>query len=150
MYSLKTQVIEVINNGLSEKRNRYQGMIDSINEAKRNETKSSAGDKFETGRAMMQAEEDKVSGQLAHVQQEIAVMQSLQIENEFVVVKLGALVETNAGRYLVSISYGKVVVDGVKVFSISPNSPVAQSMLGLRVADEYTFNSQSFSILNIH
>ena len=39
--------------------------ISSIEESKLNETKSSAGDKFETGRAMMQMEQDKTESQLA-------------------------------------------------------------------------------------
>jgi len=151
MSTAKNQVIELVITELVDKRDRYQGMIDSINESKRNETKSSAGDKFETGRAMMQAEEDKVSGQLAKIQQQIAIMQSISnIGGDKSIVELGALVETNTGTYFVSISHGKVLVDGEKVFAISPNSPVAQAMLGLGPSDTYSFNGRSFIIRNIY
>lgn len=56
---MKEQICESILRMLEQKIKTVQQSIASIQEARNNETKSSAGDKYETGRAMMQAELDK-------------------------------------------------------------------------------------------
>ena len=51
--------------------NRFQTIqktIDEIQESLTSETKSSAGDKHETGRAMLQLEREKAGNQLAEIQ----------------------------------------------------------------------------------
>ena len=73
---LKRQISEITSN------------LDTIEQSKAQETKSSAGDKFETGRAMMQIEEDKLLGQLKRKKEKVLVFGSNGLVGSSVTEKL--------------------------------------------------------------
>ncbi|MDG1298287.1 MAG: hypothetical protein P8P48_14170, partial [Saprospiraceae bacterium] len=60
----KKEVLDAFLTQLSKRISDIEQNLLNIEQSKAQETKSSAGDKFETGRAMLQAEEDKLFGQL--------------------------------------------------------------------------------------
>jgi transcription elongation GreA/GreB family factor len=118
---------------------------DSANE----ETKSSSGDKYETGRAMAQLEIEKINTQLNEAKK---LKQNLiQLENAIVTerVQPGGLVITNQGKFYISIPAGQFIIDGEIYFAISPSSPIAQELLYLTIGDRLTFNKKEFIIQQI-
>lgn len=94
------------------------------------ETKSSAGDKHETGRAMIQLEMEKSGQQLVEVQIMQAVLSKINIEKKSKVVCLGSLVRTTKGTYFLTISVGKITVEKVDYFVVSAQSPIGKQLLG--------------------
>lgn len=122
--------------------------LDSISDAKFNETKSSAGDKFETSREMMQQEEDKLSANLKQLllQQKELDLIKIKPENR---VNIGALVSSNLGLYMIAVGLGKVNFNNKTFYVISPISPVGKLLLSKKVGDLITFNSRNIQILNI-
>ena len=82
--------------------------LKSIEEARNNETKSSAGDKYETGRAMMQIEEDNNSRQLIQAVQLKTQLQKIVLNKKPVKVELGSIVTTNRSAYFISIGLGEI------------------------------------------
>ncbi len=94
------------------------------------ETKSSAGDKHETGRAMLQLEMEKAGQQLASVKAMQEVLKRININNKSNVICLGSLVVTDKAAYFLAISAGKITIDGVDYFAISSNSPIGKQLLG--------------------
>jgi len=109
-------------------------------EASNDDTKSSAGDKFETTREMMQ---------LADAQQNMALLKTLVDVPAAAAVKNGSLVETSQGVFYVSISAGQLSVEGKPAFAISAASPVGQLMLGKQVGETFTFNQKAYEIVSI-
>ncbi|MBI9041083.1 GreA/GreB family elongation factor [Lutibacter sp.] len=104
------------------------------------ETKSSAGDKHETGRAMLQLEMEKASQQLAIVNQMKETLQRLTIEYSSKNVRLGSLVKTTKGTYFLAVSVGQVLIDKETYFVVSTESPIGKQLLGKKIGEVITFN----------
>jgi hypothetical protein len=126
---------------VNEKQKTVTTSIESNKKALFSETKSSAGDKHETGRAMLQLEMEKASQQLAVINQMKAVLDKISIENSSEISCLGSLIITNKGNYYLSISAGKIIVDSVYFYAVSTNSPIGNQLLGKRVRDSISFNN---------
>lgn len=118
---------------------------DSANE----ETKSSSGDKYETGRAMAQLEIEKINTQLNEAKK--LKQNLLQLENTIATerVQPGSLVITNQGMFYISIPAGQFTIDNEIYFAISPSSPIAQQLLFSNAGDRFTFNKKEFVIQRI-
>lgn len=124
--------------------------MQAAQESANSESKSSAGDKYETGRAMAQNERDRHAQLLAEatkLEQELA---RLNIEKEYATVQPGSLVSTNRGGFFISVSAGKLTLEGAHYFAVSPASPVATALAGRRAGDSVTFNKLTYQILSVH
>jgi len=97
-----------------------QKMVNDAQEGANNETKSSAGDKFETGRAMMQLEKDKHSKQLSEALKVQMILSRIDPEKVCDRVEFGSVVVTDMGSYFIAISAGRIKVEGKSYYVISP------------------------------
>lgn len=113
-----------------------QGMEEAQASAN-NETKSSAGDKYETGRAMSQRERDLHARQLAELMNMKKTLTNIDPDKVHSTVELGALVETEASNFYISASLGAVEINSQKIMVISAISPIAQAMLGKKSGDTF-------------
>ncbi|MCK8491190.1 MULTISPECIES: 3-oxoacyl-ACP synthase [Spirosoma] len=123
--------------------------MEAAQESANSESKSSAGDKYETGRAMAQLERDRYAQQLdgaLTLEQELARINS---EKEYSTVQPGSLVTTNRGTFFISISAGKLRVDNKDIFAVSPASPVGVALAGRRAGEEVTFNKMVYTIVSV-
>src|SRR5690349_15598667 len=82
---------------LREKQQHIQQSIADARAASNSDTKSSMGDKYETTREMMQIEIEKLSLQLAEIQKNLALLNSLNPHQKYTEAVGGSLVETDAG-----------------------------------------------------
>lgn len=114
-----------------------------------NETKSSAGDKYETGRAMLQIEREKLGKQLAELEQLEQVLFSISTEQKHHKIQLGSFVKTTQHNYFISVSLGQVELDGFSFYAISKQTPIAKVLLGKLAGEQVKFRDQSFEILNV-
>ncbi|MFM7024065.1 MAG: 3-oxoacyl-ACP synthase [Flavobacteriales bacterium] len=108
------------------------------------EAKSTAGDKHETGRAMLQLEQEKNAEQLSKAKDLLKSLEKIEPSKSCDKVALGALVQTSRGHFYISISAGKMVVDGKEYFAVSPQAPIAAKMLGLKAKDKFLFNGVEY------
>ncbi|RUA33901.1 MAG: hypothetical protein DSY77_07770, partial [Bacteroidetes bacterium] len=93
------------------------------------ETKSSAGDKYETSREMMNQEKGKLQSQMAVLNQQLETLSKINISIKNQIVGLGSIVRTTSALYFISISYGKITIGEDQVFMISAITPLAQQMI---------------------
>lgn len=124
-------------------------VLDSIVTARNEETKSSAGDKYETSRAMLQIEEDKNKQQLARALVEHRKLLSIDSAVTAGPIRLGSLVTSSQGIYYIAVGVGKLLLDGVQYYCISPQSPIGMVIIGKRVSDQANFNDQVITILQV-
>lgn len=118
-----------------------------IKEARNNETKSTAGDKYETTRAMMQIEEDKCLRQLVQKQRlRQQLLKIKQIKRNNTTVAVGNLVSTNRGNFFISVAIGKLTLNNINYFCISMASPIGKLLIGKSIGDDFTFNNRKFVI----
>jgi len=131
---------------------RIRAATDAIHAAQasaNDETKSSAGDKYETGRAMAQLEIEKNSAQLADAQNLKRQLASIRPSDNAGRVQAGSLVITNQGFFYIAIAGGQATVQGENYVVISPASPLAQKMQGLHTGDSFTLNQRKFEIRQV-
>ncbi|MFC0603487.1 3-oxoacyl-ACP synthase [Winogradskyella pulchriflava] len=136
---------EYVNNRLET----IKSTINDIEQGLNSETKSSAGDKHETGRAMLQLEREKAGQQLAEVQKLQELLQKIDLEKQFTKVALGSIVETSGLNYFIAISSGELTINDKKYYAISPVTPIAKQLLSKKVGDSIHFRSSTFVINKI-
>ncbi|MEL6671882.1 MAG: 3-oxoacyl-ACP synthase [Bacteroidota bacterium] len=134
---------------VAEKMARLEQEIAQLQQATSEETKSSAGDKFETSREMMKQEINKLNQQLGLQQQFQQQLTNLIPDQVLVEVRLGSLVQTSEGTYYLAVSLGKVSLPGQTVFAMSTASPLAQAMLGLKAGESLDFRGRKIKLLSL-
>ncbi len=126
-------------------------IIHSHQKSLQSETKSSAGDKHETGRAMIQLEMEKASQQLAGISEMNQILSKIDISiseiSETKLARLGSVIYTAKANYFLSISAGKIVMENTNYFAIS--SPIGKLLLGKCENDEFLFDGESVKIQKI-
>lgn len=134
---------------LQQKIDALQKNLHDLSDSAGNETKRTAGDKHETALAMLQIEQENNSRQLKEVLQQKAVLEKLDpiIKTEMVV--RGSMVETNKGRFYVSLGLGKLKVKDETVFAVSPDAPLGKLMLMKKADDAFQFNNTAYEIISV-
>jgi hypothetical protein len=143
--SLKEHCIAII-------QDRIEGLVKGMAAAQlaaNEETKSSVGDKYETARAMNQLEKDMLARQLAENKKELAAMVEVDVTGEYDEVKAGSLIRSSEMYFFILGGLGKMTVEGATVFVISPNAPLARSIMGKKAGEEMQFNAQTMEILEL-
>lgn len=123
--------------------------MEAAQEAANSESKSSAGDKYETSRAMAQLERDRNAQLLAEAMKLSQDLDRLTVDKSYATVQPGSLVMTNRGAFFISISAGKLMVYEKDYFAVSPASPIAMALSGRKSGDVVTFNKMTYQIVNV-
>ena len=136
---------------LDQNLNNRRGHLHSLRESLGSETKSSAGDKHETGRAMIHSEQARVQdsvnrleAMLSKLRQYAAVIGPIQR------VSPGALVETTGPWVLVGVPMGKVQLPDALVLCVGAEAPLAQQWHGAQPGDQVVLGSQQLTIQAIY
>jgi len=125
------------------------GRIANIQESLQSETKSSAGDKHETGRAMLQLEREKAGNQLLDIQKQQELFSRVTIDTPSDVACLGSIAITDKGTYFLAISVGAITFKAKTYYAISPSSPIGKVLLGKKNGEEFVFNGVTQRIKKI-
>lgn len=123
--------------------------IDDAQQAANEETKSSAGDKYETSREMIQQETDRNQMQLNEANKLLIALNQINPESNSTSMGLGSLAITNNGKFYLSISAGALTLDGESYFAVSPASPIGGKLLGKKIGDEFSLNGKDYSIKEV-
>lgn len=123
--------------------------MEAAQEAANSESKSSAGDKYETGRAMAQLERDRHAQLLAEALKLEQELSRLNLDKLYDTVQPGSLAVTDRGTFFISISAGKLTQDGNDYFAVSPASPIATALTGNRAGDTVLFNKLTYQVVQI-
>ena len=112
------------------------------------ETKSSAGDKFETSRAMLQAEQDRLKTILIkakELEHQLARL-PLALNDE---AKPGCMVVTEKATYYLAVGLGKVKVGDRVYYVISQASPIGRLIVGKQKGESIVFNGKTTVITDV-
>jgi len=136
--------------------NYVQSRIDSISytissaqQSANEETKSSAGDKYETGRAMMQQENDRNTGLLNEAKKLMVVLNRISATASSARAEAGSLVITNNGRFYIAVSAGSVTINNEVYFAVSQASPIGLKLTGSKAGDRFILNGKHYEIMEI-
>ncbi len=143
---LKKELVNCLKAILQEKIRFLKHNIDTAQESANSEEKSSAGDKYETGRSMSQLNKNMYTVQLAEAEREWAIFNQIDFETTSEIVKIGSAVICNQGNYFISLSVGKIIVNDKIYMCISSQSPIAKILIGKKKKDNFTFNQNNIVI----
>lgn len=145
----KVALLAACKNHVAQRVNNAQQAIASASEAISDDTKSSAGDKFETTREMMQQELNRHHQLLAEAKRMEMALDNLDVGGASGSVRPGSLVTTNHGLFFIAVSVGQLQIDGISYWAISPASPLGQKLAGLKVGQQVPFNGMIYQISHI-
>ena len=119
MANIKSQLFQFCQQSLLKRIEDARVAISDLQESANEETKSSAGDKYETGRAMMQLEIEKHTTQLGELLKQKQVLDQINIDRTQETVQFGAVVRTNQGNFFISINGGQFLLEGESFIRVS-------------------------------
>ncbi|MBV6881549.1 hypothetical protein NG800_016370 [Epilithonimonas ginsengisoli] len=143
----KEELITIIRQKLSEKIENFEKLI-AETRASSNDTKSSMGDKYETGREMLQQEINNLQVQLNEILKQRDLLKTILPKLNDKAEK-GAIVTTEKGLFFISVSLGEIKIENQKIICISPESPLAKAMNRKQRGDVFSLNTMVQKILDI-
>ncbi|EJL73553.1 hypothetical protein [Chryseobacterium populi] len=135
----KQNILNSIKTKITEKIENFENLI-AETRASNNDTKSSMGDKYETGREMLQQEINNLQRQLNEVVNQQVIVQKMTSESS-VKIQNGALVKTDKGLFYISVSLGMIIVDHQKIMAISEEAPLSKIMAGMKEGETFSLNN---------
>ncbi|MGB7841266.1 MAG: transcription elongation factor [Salinimicrobium sp.] len=148
MTDLKKRLFEACEQYVEERIARVEKAINDLEDALKLETKCSMGDKYETGRAMLHLEFEKLSGQ--HEQyRKLRKTIRMMPPGPFKKVTFGSAVETSAANYYISIPAGELKVGDKSFYAVGAASPIAQALSGKKLGENVTFGGKQLKIISI-
>lgn len=149
MNTLKTAAIEACRKVLERRASDLKEQMHELSEAAAMDSKSTAGDKHETSRAMVQLEQERTGQQLKDAQQQLAEFLKIDFQKTISLVSPGSLVQTDKGIFFIALALGKLQVEMQPVFVISMQSPLGKAFAGFKEKDTVVFNGISYHITAI-
>lgn len=121
-----------------------------LDEAASNETKSSAGDKYETAREMISQARRMQLERCDKAARGLEWLSQLEPTRVYEAAAAGCLIETDKIAYLLGILTESVTVEGVAVQGLTLASPLGQALKGTRVGDRVAWRGESLDICGLH
>ena len=149
MDELKQQLYTLCSQYIANREVLIKTAIAEARDAANNETKSSAGDKYETGREVMQQEIDLNLTRLNELNKLKQTLDRIAPNQKNTAAQPGAVVCTDKGNYYIAISAGQLKVNGATYYAISAASPVGVKLAGLKAGDSFTINGKNIIIQSI-
>ncbi len=137
VFMKKEEIHKRLLHELTSRKDRLEQAWKDLLESNQQEGKSSAGDKHETGAAMVHLEMEQLGKQLEELKRQVEEVVRWSPENVILDqrVVMGSLVETTTGLYYMITGYGKLEVEGEEVYVIGPASPMGKVLMG-KIAGE--------------
>lgn len=149
MKELKEKLYKLCISYVQTRINEAKQAIEDSQQAADEETKSSAGDKYETGREMMQQETTRNQALLNEANKLMVALTQINYNTSYEKAEKGSVVFTNNGNFYIAISAGSIAVDGKPFFIVSPASPIGQQLIGKTPGIEVSLNGKSYKIERI-
>ena len=147
---IKEELKQICLNRIQTKIDETDSRISSLQKDLGSETKSSAGDKHETGRAMIHLEIEKESQKLQNFSQMKATCLRIKSDEVNSLVALGSIVSTPNMNYFMNVSLGLIeTTSKEKFYAISSSSPIGQLLLGRKEGDSIHINGREIQINSI-
>jgi transcription elongation GreA/GreB family factor len=146
MSTKKEQLYQLCTDYIAQREAETKAAIAEAREAANNETKSSAGDKYETAREMMAQDINLNMSRLSELQKLKAALSLIPVSGNCTTVQSGAVVHTSNGNFYLAVSAGVLHIDGRRYYAISPSSPMGIKLAGHTTGDIVELNGKHFTI----
>jgi len=142
----KSELRNFVNDSLSGKVKTLEFYLNFSLEASRDIKKTSKYDSIR----------EEIQEEIYHLDKQMVSLKSMQnqmrkvLNSESDVVKLGSLFITNKARFYISVSLGEFFFNNDRFYAISAESPMAQTMMGMKPGDSFVLNKIAQTIEEIY
>jgi hypothetical protein len=146
---LKTELLQHCQKQVDNRYSKIKQTIFGIEESLLEESKSSSGDKHETGRAMLQIDRENAGKQLQEIEKIVPLLKKIDVNATSDYARLGSLVYTDRFIYFISLSIGTVSIGNTEYLCVALNSPVGMLLSGKMKGDEFSLNGNVYKITSV-
>lgn len=147
--TIKEELYKACKSFVLDKRSTLDHIMASNKKALENESKSSAGDKHETGRAMLHLEMEKASQQIQVIAAMQEILKKIDVRGVSDHGKLGSLILTDQGNYFLAISAGLIKIENQAFYAVSASSPIGRQLLGKKSGSVISIGEKEIQILDV-
>lgn len=123
--------------------------MQNLDEAAKAETKSSAGDKYETAREMLAQARNLIEARLSETSALREILERMAAANPGERIGFGSLAETSQGYYLVGAGLGDLEIGSAKVRAISLASPLGAALKGRSPGEAVPWRGNALEIIRL-
>ncbi|MDA0973557.1 MAG: hypothetical protein O2867_07475 [Bacteroidetes bacterium] len=146
----KQDIFRQVKIRIEESESKLRSAVLEAEASRDSESKSSAGDKHETSRAMAQIEIENLQVQLQRVLENKSILDKMRLDEDMIHGQLGALIVTDSGTYFLSIGLGPVeITGGSVVYAVSPQSPIGTMLMGKIKGDSVLLNGKKITLTEV-
>ena len=127
----------------------FRDMIVALTEDSKNDAKGSAGDKHETALSMMHIEQEKLNRKLREVMDQKMVLDKIEAATIAETIIVGSLVKANGIYLYLSVALPKINVEGINIIALSPQSPLGNKLMGMKVTHTFEINTTKYTVEEI-
>lgn len=146
---MKSIILQYVKTYLDQRMQTSLDAMKAAQESANGESKSSAGDKYETSRAMGQLDRDMHARMYQQTLEERKLVERIDETAPFRKGALGAFLKTSMGDFFLSVSIGQIDFDGKNIMIISPQSPIGALLMGKGVDDKFSFRGKEAVVLEV-
>jgi hypothetical protein len=147
---VKKQIIDIAKAKVQQRLYEATKAMEAAQSAANEDTKSSAGDKFETSRAMAHNDLNLYKRQWHEASIDMNILELIDPEKSFKLATNGTLVKTEIGLFFFCISIGVIMLDNQKVMVASLASPLGEALKGKKAGEKFEFRGKSISVLSVN
>jgi transcription elongation GreA/GreB family factor len=140
----KSGLVAVLQNEVNKKQAFMENALAKLND--NSDTKSAAGDKYETGVEMVKQEQNKIMGQLNEIIKMNTFLQKVSFEIHSSV-RVGSVIVLPHITLLLSVAFGKLNFQNHDVLCVSHQAPLAKLLIGKKPGDPIEFNGKQLKII---
>ena len=144
----KSKVLSFCKDFIDQEIQELHAEIKKVKEDAASETKSSMGDKYETGREMMMQEEIKLTKRLENLLKQKVSIETIDSKPHDVI-KNGSFIKTDQSTFLIATALGVFSIEEKQIFVISQSAPLAKEMMGKKGGDSISFNGRKQEIISV-
>ncbi|WP_293957439.1 MULTISPECIES: hypothetical protein [unclassified Sphingobacterium] len=142
-FDIKRELLDIALKRTNDRISMIASALETARDSSTDDTKSSAGDKYETSREMIQQDINRYQKQLLEANKDLQQLLHIEsvLNSETDVARVGTLVQTNVALYFIATSIGAVKIGDSNIFVISPLAPIGQLLIGKKIGDSFVFNN---------
>ncbi len=146
----KSSVLDALQIEVNSRVKALEKALDDSRAEMVSESKSTAGDKHETGRAMAQLEQEKLGRQVLSARELKMAIAQIKANENHTEIQFGSLVKASNGVFFFSVGIGKLIVENDSVFCLTMTSPLGNLLKGKSAGESIHFNGKTISILKVY
>lgn len=140
------ELVKIMTDELQELK-QHQSDLQSALQA---ESRSTAGDKHDTSRAMIHLEQEKIQFQLGNIQKQIVALQQFEKQPASENAQSGSFLVLDSGQVILfGIGLGRKKIKYGEVYCVALDTPVGQQVLGKSIGDVLTFAGRQATIVKL-